>query len=113
MICKRREKQHLKQGADDLHCRDLAATYTFVNDLTTALAIQEVTEALNTKLQETVPDLEWIFSYTPLPAIATQQSLNRGGGQLGLDGNLRDLIGKPNTSSLRHTISHSLTQIPP
>lgn len=90
MVCERGENG----DADPLCCRDLAATYTFVNNLTTALAIQEVTETLHTKLQETIPNLEWIFSYTPLPAIATQQSLNRGGNQLGLEGNMRDLISK-------------------
>lgn len=75
-------------------CRDLAATYTFVNDVATALAIQNVTENLNNQLQQVVPDMEWIFSYTPLPAIATQQSLSRGGNQLGIGGDLQDLIGK-------------------
>ncbi|KAJ4386786.1 hypothetical protein N0V93_009684 [Gnomoniopsis smithogilvyi] len=72
--------------------RDLAATYTFVNDLATALAIQNVTEALNTELQKEVPNMNWIFSYTPLPSIATQQSLNRGGNILGLDRKVEDRI---------------------
>lgn len=81
-----------------LFCRDLAATYTFINDITTALAIQNVTEALNAELQKVVSNMTWIFSYTPLPSIATQQSLARGGDQLGLQRNVEDRIGESHTA---------------
>lgn len=93
--------------ADEFAYRDLAATYTFANDLTTALAIQEVTEALNAELQEMVADMDWVFSYNPLPAIATQQGASRGGDQLGLDRDVRDLIGRPTPFPTSHfPISH-------
>lgn len=73
--------------------RDLTATITFKNDLLALREVHKVTLELYESIQG-VPDMDFIFSYVPLPFTVVSQSLLRGGDVLGLDRNPKDRICK-------------------
>ncbi|KAK5128427.1 hypothetical protein LTR85_003095 [Meristemomyces frigidus] len=71
--------------------RDLMATVTFVNNLAVMQAVQAATLDIY-KSVGSVPDMQWIYSYEPVPNLFTQEGTNRGGNMLGLNRTEEDLI---------------------
>lgn len=71
--------------------RDLTATFTIANDFRTLREVHRVTMELYESLKG-VRDMDFIFSYVPLPSVVTRQSLARGGDVLGLNRKPRDRI---------------------
>lgn len=71
--------------------RDLMATVTFVNNLDVMQAVQNATLEIYNSVAS-VPDMQWIYSYEPLPSFFTQASTERGGNMLGLNRTQDNLI---------------------
>ena len=73
--------------------RDLTATFTIENDLPTLREMHKVTTELYESIKDVV-DMDFIFSYVPLPAVVANQSMARGGDMMGLDRDPKDRICK-------------------
>ncbi|KAM0714147.1 hypothetical protein Q7P37_010296 [Cladosporium fusiforme] len=86
--------RHIAEEASALQprgYRDLTATFTLENDIQTLLEIHKATVRLYESIRD-VPDMDFIFSYVPLPSVLVKQSLMRGGDVMGLDRDPKDHI---------------------
>lgn len=68
------------------------ATATFINNLRTLFAVQNITDGLYNNMKD-MPGLDFVVMYEPLPHAIWQRSEQHGGNMLGLNGT-DDLIGK-------------------
>lgn len=66
---------------------------TFVNDDATIRAVQNVTDAVYETIKH-IPNLNYVFIYTPQPQVTNSYSAAAGGNMLGLAGTTVDRVGK-------------------
>ncbi|KAK5132818.1 hypothetical protein LTR08_008619 [Meristemomyces frigidus] len=64
--------------------RDLMGPITFKNDFSVMQLVQQVTLGAYNNIKN-IPDLDWIYSYEPLPKLYTQQGSKHSGNVLGLN----------------------------
>ncbi len=84
---------------------DLVASVTFINDPNTLLQVQAMTATVYEQIKSNVPNMDWLFLYTPQPKIIQTYSKARGGNVLGLADLDHDQISK---SRIRTTCSRKI-----